>query len=457
MANGTSRTVTFSGTKVGSYHQSSTVSVSSSDTSSVSKLTFDINAVCTVLSSIDKAKTYPFKGTIVPDDAFDDISYTGSSGSMKPGTNAVTKDIATKTATVTRGTSSKNLTITISMNINTSGNYKGSGNSSVSLTATVPALHQFTLSFNANGASGTMNSVSRYYGISTALPYNTYTKTGYTFKGWATTLENAQAGIVAVANGGNYTITANTTLYAVWEVGKYMISASPTGGKLVGSNFGNFEGGTSTATIRGTGNDGTPAAYLTYGLGNYSRLGKATRAGYLFRGWYSTHDDVKVYDANGVYSEGEYWTSNGNYNAEYDMDIYAKWYPIPLYTKQSNAWEKVEPYVKADNVWKPCFMDMEAINAGWAKITTGQRSQPWATIQSWVGLTNDTWSNVTACRAAAGDIVYLPCAVTDRNNLVGWFKLKVNSYSGTTLYTENQAFLFGFTYVKVNGEWKLIC
>ena len=51
------------------------------------------------------------------------------------------------------------------------------------------------------------------------LKVNEFTRDGYTFKGWATTLENAQNGIVEFTDGAEYEIkeVGDLHFYAVWE------------------------------------------------------------------------------------------------------------------------------------------------------------------------------------------------------------------------------------------------
>ena len=69
-----------------------------------------------------------------------------------------------------------------------------------------------TVTFSANGGSGTMASVSVPASTATALPANTFTRSGYTFKGWAA----SSTGQVSVADQGSVSISADTTYYAVW-------------------------------------------------------------------------------------------------------------------------------------------------------------------------------------------------------------------------------------------------
>jgi len=67
-----------------------------------------------------------------------------------------------------------------------------------------------TVSFNANGGTGTMASVR--VPTNSTLPANTLTRTGYVFKGWAT----SASGQVAVLDQASVSLTADTTYYAVW-------------------------------------------------------------------------------------------------------------------------------------------------------------------------------------------------------------------------------------------------
>jgi uncharacterized repeat protein (TIGR02543 family) len=73
-----------------------------------------------------------------------------------------------------------------------------------------------TVSFNANGGSGSMTPQSST--TTQTLTSNSLTKTGYSFAGWATSQTLANAGTVAYADAASYNfITSGTrTLWAVW-------------------------------------------------------------------------------------------------------------------------------------------------------------------------------------------------------------------------------------------------
>ena len=74
--------------------------------------------------------------------------------------------------------------------------------------------NNYTVTFNANGGTGTMSDQTIAYLASANLTVNTLTRTGYSFVGWATT----SGGAVAYTNGASYTMSAaaNVTLYAKW-------------------------------------------------------------------------------------------------------------------------------------------------------------------------------------------------------------------------------------------------
>jgi uncharacterized repeat protein (TIGR02543 family) len=68
----------------------------------------------------------------------------------------------------------------------------------------------FTVTFNANSGTGTMSAQSA--NKTTVLNANAFTRSGYTFDGWAI----SEGGPVVYAAGVTYPFTANITLYAHW-------------------------------------------------------------------------------------------------------------------------------------------------------------------------------------------------------------------------------------------------
>ena len=88
------------------------------------------------------------------------------------------------------------------------------------------------VTFNANGGEGSMPSLELATGATTTLTSNSFTKYGYTFKGWSTTSD----GEVEYADGAEYTMGTNSsyTLYAIWNVNVYTITYYQNG--ITGTN-----------------------------------------------------------------------------------------------------------------------------------------------------------------------------------------------------------------------------
>jgi hypothetical protein len=73
------------------------------------------------------------------------------------------------------------------------------------------AVSGYTVTFNANGGSGTMSPET--HSSATALTANAFTYTGYTFAHWNTAADNSGT---SYADGASYPFTASATLYAIW-------------------------------------------------------------------------------------------------------------------------------------------------------------------------------------------------------------------------------------------------
>lgn len=152
----------------------------------------------------------------------------------------------------------------------------------------------YVLSYNANGGTGapsqqksTTTTGSATFTISSTKP----TRTGYTFKGWAKT---ASATSADYQPGGSITISANTTLYAVWQINTYTVTYNK------GAN--------------GTGANTTDTK--TYGKALTLKGAIFTRTGYTQTGWATSDGDSKAYDLFGSYTDNAaatfypFWTAN---------------------------------------------------------------------------------------------------------------------------------------------------
>lgn len=105
----------------------------------------------------------------------------------------------------------------------TAKDYSAGGSYTTNASDTLYAVwsaNTYTITLNANGGTnGSVTSVTKTYGQSATLPSasNSPTRTNYNFLGWSETMNATTA---TWAAGASYTkaITANTTLYAVWEL-----------------------------------------------------------------------------------------------------------------------------------------------------------------------------------------------------------------------------------------------
>lgn len=174
-------------------------------------------------------------------------------------------------------------------------------NSSTTLYA-IWQINTYTVSYNANGGSGSPSSQTKTYGKDLTLSTTKPTRTGYTFQGWGTSASDTS---VDYAAGGTYKANAAITLYAIWKANTYTLTLNANGGSVSQSSF-----------------------TLTYNSGNYYGINAwlPVRTGYTFLGWYtSASGGTQVYNASGMCTnEGTYWKGNtciyaGNYT------LYAHW------------------------------------------------------------------------------------------------------------------------------------
>lgn len=191
--------------------------------------------------------------------------------------------------TFNRGTSSSKRYVAAKLtNIDRVG-----GTMSVSTSYTIPALTKYTVSYNANGGSGVPSSQSKYYGKSLALSSTKPTRTGYTFKGWAT----SASGSVAYASGASYTANASVTLYAIWQANTYTIKFNANGGTGAPSNQTKTHGValtlSSTKPTRASVND--DGVVTTYTFKGWATSSTATTASYTAGAKYTANASVTLY------------------------------------------------------------------------------------------------------------------------------------------------------------------
>ena len=158
--------------------------------------------------NINSSVTASYSGTL----NIGGTSYTGSCKTVFGEGNTVTC-ISTKTKTFNKGATAT--TTTIKGGVKSSkGSWTGA-TVTASATVTIPALAPATITFDANGGSGSVpTAISTYIGVANTIPSNSLTRTGYTFNGWNTASDGSGT---AYATGSTITPTGNVTLYAQWQ------------------------------------------------------------------------------------------------------------------------------------------------------------------------------------------------------------------------------------------------
>lgn len=107
----------------------------------------------------------------------------------------------------------------------------GLGNSEVTVVAgetspcTVTLHDKFTVTFDSNGGTGTMSSQVFTYGTSQSLSENLFTKDGFIFQGWATSIDSDP-----VYNNASINVFEKTdvTLYAKWSTDGFVFVEGAT-------------------------------------------------------------------------------------------------------------------------------------------------------------------------------------------------------------------------------------
>ena len=158
--------------------------------------------------------------------------------------------------------------------------------------------YTYTLSYNANSGSGAPGSQQQTVTAGGTAPSMTFTisntrptRTGYDFLGWST---NQYATAASYQPGGSITVSANTTLYAIWKAVTYTVSYNANGGS------------------------GAPASQTkTYNVALTLSSTAPTRTGYTFLGWSTSSSATTA-----TYSAGGSYTTNAS------ATLYAVWQVI---------------------------------------------------------------------------------------------------------------------------------
>ena len=154
-----------------------------------------------------------------------------------------------------------------------------------------PTVTTYTVTFKANGGTGGDTTQTVTFGTTATLTANTFTRTGYTFLGWAKT---ANAEQIEYADKAEFTTPEqNTTLYALWKPNEYTLTFRANGG---------------------TGDDTTQT--VTFGTTATLSSNTFTYAGYRFASWNTKADGT----GNSYSDSGDFTVSE-----EKNITLYAQW------------------------------------------------------------------------------------------------------------------------------------
>jgi len=208
-----------------------------------------------------------------------------------------------------------------SYNCNTAYTYSTVGN------LTLYAIwdgNSYTVSYNANGGTGTVSSQTVKYGSSFTTRANAFSRSGYTWGGWSTSASSLAGSYQKASTAYTYSTVGNTTLYAYWTANvytitldpKYYTSSSDTSGDAVTSN-------------------GTTTLYVKYNTGWYSNstastavssITKPTKTGYTFQGYYTGKygTGTQIINSSGTILSGKTttWTAAATLYAHYTATGY---------------------------------------------------------------------------------------------------------------------------------------
>ena len=146
----------------------------------------------------------------------------------------------------------------------------------------------YSITYNANGGTGTTASQTKPYGESINIRTNGFTRTGYVFKGWNTKADGTGTSYSA---GVAYSANADLALYAQWKA-VYSI------------------------TYNGNGNTGGSTAKQTFESGSSVKISANgfTKTGNVFVGWNTKADGT-----------GTSYAVGATYNTKANLTLYAQW------------------------------------------------------------------------------------------------------------------------------------
>ena len=190
----------------------------------------------------------------------------------------------------------------------------------------------YTVSYNANGGSGAPSSNKGVKGFSTKVANGTPTRSGWTFKGWATS--NTATSATYQAGDTIPERSSNLTLYAVWY--RNITITAPEG---VTISFGGTNYTNQTVTVQ--------KAYGTYALSMTAQPGWIIKT----RSPAASVTQV-VITKDGTTPSNISAISATSQRVGCHIDDGNQWVQAVMYMDTGNDWVMVQAYVDDGNSWK---------------------------------------------------------------------------------------------------------
>lgn len=203
-----------------------------------------------------------------------------------------------------------------------------------------------TVTYNANGGTGSMSATKAGEPVATS----TFTRSGYHFTGWNTradgTGQNVKAGEIA-------SFTANTTLYAQWQVASHTVTFDTNGGNAI--------------------------APQTVENGKTASRPNATRNGYTLDGWYL---DGTKYGFNTPVTQ--------------DITLKASWRKTGVTTVKANLHKRLATGSKSGRY--KLTLDVKAADIATVTMRNTVISDPLSKWVDPVGLADDKSTGITVTK-----------------------------------------------------------
>ncbi|MCL1885919.1 MAG: InlB B-repeat-containing protein, partial [Dehalococcoidia bacterium] len=232
---------------------------------------------------------------------------------------------------------------------------------------------EFTLTYDANGATGTMEPSLVTYGVNFTLPANAFTRPGFTFSHWNTRANGTGTSWQNEWEFSPWEYASDMTFYAQWVPDNKF--------SVIYDGNGNTSG---TAPID------INSLYLGGSMVTVLGQGNLARTGYTFLGW-----STSATATSATYTAGATFTINSN------VTLYAVWQALPTYrvTYNGNGNTSGTAPVDANNPY-PAGSTVTVLGQG-NLARTGYTLLGWATSATAMsasytaGSTFTIYSNVT--------------------------------------------------------------